>query len=363
MEDSKFWTCFGWRHLVQYGLLTHPMRIPLPLRASLAMLIALASCTSGPARAVAAGIPGYVVVPLSLMDKVNQAVVRANVNGRPTMLLMDTGASGTLLDRRFYQKAQVRSNDAAPGQLPPEVGKKVKVNGEPAEVGYVDSLQVGGAEFGKRPVGVLDMSGQFAQYNNMHAGSALGGLLGEDVLRKYSAIIDWARRGVYLNIDPAKRLKLGPGLVAAGWTAIPMYSTEFRHFAVSCTVESQPVRLLVDTGAGFTGIVPDIVPIKHMIYGREAGSSTGHIHSYSIRSSMTGMDSNAYLAKLENWKVGNYEIASSVVTVSKIVPGLLAQQSGGEGPLLGLLGAEVLASNNAIIDVAGSTLYLKPTKH
>ena len=327
-----------------------------------AALLAAAGLAAVPVEAATQGVPGYVVAPLVLTASSNQATVRATVNGKSTMLALDTGASGTVLDRAFYKRAQVRSKDAAPGQLPPEVGQKFKSNGEPAEVGYVDSLQLGVAELGKRPVGVIDMSLMFGGYNNQHAGLAISGLLGEDVLRHYNAIIDWARRGVYLNLDPSKRIKVGPSLIAGGWTAIPMYSTGDRHFAVSCVVEGKPVRMIVDTGANFTVMAPDIVPFQHVLYNRDAGSSMGHIHSNGMTMTMVGLQATMYPVRLERWKVDSYEIASSVVGVHKMPPFLLSEQAGGEGPMLGLLGCEILASNNAIIDIAGSTLYLKHGK-
>lgn len=336
--------------------------LPRPRRCSLLVcsLLALPLLAAG---VRAEGIPGYVVLPLVPVRGSNQATLRVKVNNLSTMLVVDTGASTTAIDRNLYAAARVRSNDAAPGQLPPEVGRKFKANGEPAEVGYLDSLKAGEAELGKRSVGVLNLGGVFGQYNNLHGRLSLGGLMGEDVLQHYSAIIDWRRRGVYFNIDPSKRMKLGGGLVAGGWTAVPMAPTNYHHFTVQCEVGGKAARLVVDTGAGYTSFGKGIVPIT-MMYNRSHDSvSIGHLGTNSGTMSMIGQDATTYPGRAEHWKIGNFEIASSVVAVSDLPAWLREEQSAGEGPVLGFLGCEIMAKNSAIIDIGGRTLYLKHPAH
>ena len=303
-------------------------------------------------------VPGYVVLPLSLMDRANQATLRMSINGKPTMLMLDTGANVTILDQKFYKGAVSASNNVKRDDLPIELQKKLNANGQRAEIGYIDSLKAGPADFGKNMVLITDLAGNFGTYNNYHMTGSISGLLGEDFLHKHGAIIDWARKGVYLNTDPSKRMKVGPGLVAAGWIAVPMAQANTRHFTVQATVSGKPVRLIVDTGAQFTTFAPGVVPLT-MHYNRDTGSSMVRIASNAGTSRMVGSDATMFPAEVEHWKIGNYEIASSLVAVHHFPPGLLAQQSAGEGPVLGLLGSEVLSKNHAIIDITGSTLYLK----
>ncbi len=307
-------------------------------------------------------LPGYVVVPITLVADANQAIVRVTANGQSTSLMLDTGASSTFLDSRFYKGASAKASGETESKLPPEFQHRtLQANGEKVEIGYVASLKCGAMNFGGGPVAVADLSGQLGRYNSRHPEATIGGLLGEDILRKYAAIIDWRRRGVYFNTDPAKRLKLGPGLTGAGWTAVPLSTTNANHFAVACTIEEKPVRLVVDTGATFTSFDKDAISLHHMMYNRDTRNSIGHLAINQMHSSMFGMDSTAYMARIENWKIGNYTVPHSVVMSHAMPPGLVTHNSGGDGPIVGLLGAEVLAGNNAIIDVAGATLYLKPS--
>ena len=304
------------------------------------------------------GIPGYVVLPLSPMGRANQATLRVTLNGRSTMLILDTGASRTALDSRFYHGVRSTATTVNPSELPLESQRQLRVNGQKAEVGYIDSLKSGPMDFGKGPVIVTDLSATTAVYNNYHAQGAVSGLLGEDLLHRYSAIIDWRRRGVYFNTDPSKRMKLGPGLIAAGWTAVPMAVSSVRHFIVPCTVNGKAVRLDVDTGAQFTTFSPGIVPLT-VIYNQDTGPSMRRIASATGTLSMIGGDILLHPARVEHWKIGNYEVPSSSVAVSAVPSLFLTQEAAGDGPILGFLGAEVLAANNAIVDVGGSTLYLK----
>ena len=335
-----------------------PDRLPYPWKLIARTLLAIVGLSvAGVSGINAEGIPGYVVLPLVPMIHTNQATVRVALNGRRTMLLLDTGATTTLLDTKFYQGARSKSVTIKKEDLPPEL-QKVNANGEHAEIGYIESFTAGSTDFAKGPVVVADLTRSMGAYNAAHTATAVGGLLGEDFLHKYAAIIDWRRRGVYLNTDPSKRMKLGAGLSAAGWTAIPMAPTDSRHFTVQSTVSGKPVRLVVDTGAQFTTFKEGVVPLT-IIYNRDTGPSMERLMSTSSTMSMIGLDSTMHPARVEHWKIGDYEIASANVAISKFPLGLLAQHSAGDGPILGVLGAEQLALNNAILDIGGPTLYLK----
>lgn len=309
-------------------------------------------------RLTAAEIPGYAVVPLTPQKYNNQATIRVKINGQPALLILDTGAGSSLLDSGFYKGTRSKTANVSPEELPAGVPRQITGNGVKADVAYVQ-MEAGGSDLGKGPMAIMDLSQMFGQYNNYYRRGAVSGLFGEDVLRHYAAIIDWRRRGVYFNLDPAKRMKnLGRELVASGWTAIPMESTNSKNFTVPCTVNGKAVKLLVDTGAGFTTFQPGVVPLT-MIYNRDTGSSMAHLASTDGISSMIGGDATSHPAEIDHWKIGDYEIDHSYVSVHRL-PKALGDESTGGAPMLGMLGAEVLSANNAIIDIAGSTLYLKP---
>lgn len=316
-------------------------------------------CAPSAGHAAAGSLPGYVILPLSHMGRANQACIRVAINGQPTMLMLDTGAPRTLLDTRFYQGARSKAETVDQDQLPPGVPRKTSANGQSAEVGYISSMKAGAMDFGKGPVIVTDLSVTLNQFNNLHHLGAVAGLLGEDILHRYNALIDWRRRGVYFNTDPSKRMNVGHAFVSAGWTAVPMSPTNGHHFSVACAVDGKPVRLLVDTGAQFTTFNKGIIPLD-IIYNRDTGGSMQRLASMGGTAAMVGSFSTLYPARVEHLRIGNYDVQHINVAVHQLPQWVMQEQSDGEGPMLGLLGAEILASNSAIIDIAGSTLYLKP---
>ena len=305
-------------------------------------------------------LPGYVILPLSHMGRSNQACIRVTINGQPTMLMLDTGAPLTVLDNAFYQGTRSKAGSVSQDLLPPGISRKTTANGQSAEVGYISSMKAGAMDFGKGPVVVTDLSQNLGEYNNFHHVGAVAGLLGEDVLHRYNALIDWRRRGVYFNTDPSKRMNVGHAFVTAGWTAVPMSPTSGRHFSVACAVDGKPVRLIVDTGAQFTSFNRGVIPLD-IIYNRDTGGSMQRLASTEGTAGMVGSFSSLYPARVEHLKIGSYEVRHVNVAVHKLPEGILNEQSAGEGPMLGLLGDEILAANSAVIDVTGSTLYLKPS--
>ena len=116
---------------------------------SLITLALLPPLLSTPTCRAAESLPGYVVLPISLVDGANQAILPVTINGRPTSLVLDTGASTTLLDGGFYKGARSQADGDALSKLPPEFqNQKVSANGEKAEVGYVSSLKSGPMDWG-----------------------------------------------------------------------------------------------------------------------------------------------------------------------------------------------------------------------
>ncbi len=301
-----------------------------------------------PSLNAADALPGYVALPLA--DTLTHlAVIRATIDGHPTSLIVDTGAAATTLDRRLYKGVLTASADPGASILPAGLPKTTRVNNVTAAVGQIQNLRAGAMRFGNGPVLVMDLSGMFGDYNNSHNRGAIGGLIGEDVLTTYGAIIDWRRRGIYFNTDASKRIHPGKSLVAAGWTAVPMHRTNGRHFAVSCVIDHRPFQLIVDTGAAFTLLDVGLLGSRDVINSHGA-----------LRMGGIGGDALTRPVMLTDWMIGDYRIASYPVGATKLPDYFLSETAGGAGPMLGLLGSEVLSHNSAIIDIAGSTLYLKP---
>jgi predicted aspartyl protease len=106
------------------------------------------------------------------------------VNGHKSTLLLDTGASGILINRRLAEKAGVtRLSDMEIGGI----GDKGRKNGYR---GLADSLKIGGLEFQNCPVEVLDQRSVVGE----------DGLIGADVFSSFLVDLDF----------PNEKLRLAP---------------------------------------------------------------------------------------------------------------------------------------------------------
>lgn len=293
-----------------------------------------------------AQLPGYEVVPLG-SGNLNRLTFNATVEGKMGKMVLDTGASGTFLGEGKYGFLR-------PGpdrQLPAGVPKTSNINGAAVNVGYARDFHVGHVDLGALPLRLVPDRDIFEGKMGV---SAVGsrqydGFMGEDILRHYNAIVDAGRLILYLNIDPKHRRDPGHGLVAAGWTRVPM-SDYGRNFAVECSLNQKNFRLVVDTGAPFTSLDDHMVRAAQLPV-RSLPMHGGIIETRSEETALVLTDSLA---------IGSY-VATGVHLVSE--PGaarVLHTDFNDSAPVVGFLGGDILRRQNALIDIGSKSLYLKP---
>ncbi len=134
---------------------------------------------------------GYTEIPLSRFVY-SDFEFRAKINETDFVMLLDSGASVTLLDRRQALGAGLRlqTTDVSIGGAG---GTRQRLS-----LARAESFRAGGFRTGPFQVGVSDLSNlntQFAQAGR----PALGGYLGSDFLRAKNAIIDCANMRLYLR--------------------------------------------------------------------------------------------------------------------------------------------------------------------
>ena len=134
---------------------------------------------------------GYVEIPLARIVY-SEFEFRAKINDAEFLMLVDSGAAVTLLDRRQALAAGLRLENT-----------DVSIGGaggvrQRLQLARAQSLRAGGFRSGPFQVGVSDLStlnAQFAQSGR----PPLGGYLGSDFLRAKNAIIDCANLRLYLR--------------------------------------------------------------------------------------------------------------------------------------------------------------------
>lgn len=137
----------------------------------------------------------YVEVPLN-RTKCGQLEIDARVNGRAARLVVDTGASGTVVDRESLR---------AWGIATAQEDKNVAVGcggSNPASTILIEELGLEGLTLANVSVHATDFSHTNAA---LAAGGAdrIDGVLGGDILQSRSAVIDYGKSRLHLLRAPA----------------------------------------------------------------------------------------------------------------------------------------------------------------
>ena len=291
-------------------------------------------------------IPGYIIVGLG-QGPYNRLCFAATVEGHKGLMMLDTGAGGVLLNKDKYQFLLPAGNR----KLPPGVPAYIPVNDTKSPVGIAHEFRIAQVELGTVPValvehrllydvGMLYVNNSDRQYD---------GLIGETVLRHYNAVVDCARLGLYLNIDPAHKHDFGPAFVRAGWTRIPMENLS-NDFTVSCKINGRSFRMIVDTGAPWTDLD------KNLVSGAQLS-----IHDLPMRGGVIGARArDAAFLELSGFQIGSYAAPRTDAIVTDGLRGYFGGNNSAKGqPVIGLLGSDFLSTNGAIVDVGNHALYLK----
>ncbi len=336
--------------------MTTPQR-PWPLRLRRFLFAATSALAIGPLSTLAAasGAPGkaqagYEAIPLG-RGHLNRLCLAATVGGKKGLMILDCGASHTVLNEATY-----RFLLPGPGHpLPAGVPKSASVNGMAVPVVVAPDFIVGKTNLGAALVGLVPRHYLYqASPDDGYGGGRLyDGLLGENFLRRYHAIIDCGRLVLFFSTDPKKKLRFDSDFVKAGWTRVPM-SDLGNNFTVPCTLHGHKFRLIVDTGTPFTNLDRNLL-LTAQVESRDLPMRGGLI---GMSASQTGF------AKLSTLQIGDYTVNNIQMTTT--AQSLAAfggpHDKGSGGPIVGLFGGDALANNSAVIDIGDKVLYLKPAQ-
>ena len=292
-------------------------------------------------------LPGYQVIPLG-RGHYNRLCLAGTVAGTKGLMMLDTGASTTALSEATYRSLSLEAAYKLPAGLP----RAVELNGTRISLAEAPNFYVGKSNLGAVPVPLIPGRYLFDANPQGGEGRRYDGLLGENILRHYNALIDCGRLVLYLDIDPAKKLNLSSAFVRQGWTRIPMTNTG-SHYTVPCVLNGHPYRLVVDTGSPFTNLDRNVLTA--------AGITS---HDLPARGGLIGTEaSQAGLVDLDHLQIGGYTVTGAHMTTT---PQSLAAFGGSRGhssdaPIVGLLGGDTLANNRAVIDLGSQALFLKHT--
>ena len=288
--------------------------------------------------AATAGALQYEALPL-IRSSQNHLLVRAEVNGKPALLGVDTGApvSAIALNRReHFGLAPINGKSDIPARL--------SINGAFNSVAIAKNLRLGALNLVDEPMVLVDLGGLRRSTKR----NEIDGILGADILFPTKALLDCQRQILVLKINPSVPGTI-PGFDFSGFRRVPMHVSDGFNLYVDGSVNGQKAKLMVDTGA-FTTLLHSRFVRRMQIPVRETPFS-----SSGVNLKQRGVQ----MATISRLSVGSMNLERKdvgVINLEGLIHGGLLNAS---PPVAGLLGSEILRLHHGIIDFGTKSLYLK----
>lgn len=289
-------------------------------------------------RAATAGALQYEALPL-IRSSQNHLLVRAEINGKPALLGVDSGApvSAIALNRReHFGLAPIAGKSDIPARL--------SINGAFNSVAIAKNLRLGALNLVDEPMVLVDLGGLRRSTKR----NEIDGILGADILFPTKALLDCQRQILVLKINPSVPGTI-PGFDFSGFRRIPMHVSEGFNLYVDGAVNGQKAKLMVDTGAFATLLHSRFVRRMQIPMRDTPFSSSG------VNLKQRGVQ----MATISRFSVGSMDLERNdvgVINLEGLIHGGLLDAT---PPVAGLLGSEILRRHHGIIDFGTKNLYLK----
>ena len=280
----------------------------------------------------------YEALPL-IRSAQNHLLVRAEINGKPALLGVDTGApvSAVALNRRAYF-------GLTPTTAKSGIPTRLSINGAFNSVAIARNLRLGALNLVDEPMVLVDLGGM----RRSNKRDEIDGILGADILFPTKALLDCQRQLLILKINPSVPGTV-PGFDMAGFRRIPMHVSEGFNLYVDGAVNGKKARLMVDTGAFATLLHSRFVRQMKIPMRDTPFSSSG------VNLKHRGVQ----MATITRLSIGSMNLDRKdvgVINLEGLIHGGLLDAS---PPVVGLLGSEILRRHHGIIDFGTKSLYLK----
>jgi predicted aspartyl protease len=286
----------------------------------------------------------------------NHLMVSVSINNRRGALMIDTGSPATLLDRNSVNTfgLTVEKTGSSVGGL---FGRAWERYG----MSKVKSIAMGNCVLTNVPVAIADLSDMNPEHSSASTGSHLSdsksmahvnGVLGAREMVKFGMIIDCTRQMLYINPNGASSSvsqSLASFLASHGFTKIPMRLNANNHFDVEGALNGHATRFIVDTGSANT-LIDTQVAVK-------SGTSMTALTGYGAGGA-GNMVEGVNRSGVKEMAIGNFKLANAEVVVAHVSGDVLLSKSSAESNA-GVLGQDYLATNFAVLDMGGKTLYLR----
>lgn len=285
--------------------------------------------------------PVYQALPLE-RSRQNHLLVRAEINGKPALLGVDSGAPVSAISaarRSHFGMSAIPGTSRLPARL--------KINGLYNRVTIAHRLRLGALTLVDEPMVAIDLSAP-ARAAREYKEQELDGILGADVLFPTKAVIDCKAQVLFMKIDPDVPGNV-PGVNTRGWKNVPIRVSKGWNLYVDSKLNGKPAQLMIDTGSFTTLIHRQFVrDLKLKVRDTPYASGAVNLEERGIE-----------LTTIRRFAVGPFLVRGKEVGVMDLQGLIHGDLLKGSPPVAGLLGSEFLRRNHAIIDFGTRTLYLK----
>jgi hypothetical protein len=139
-----------------------------------------------------------ITVPLQIIDLHDDGfhpLVHITIYGKPFILVLDTGASKTAFDHAMLLEAGDNASIKSSDRLSTGLGTNTMIS----STALISDLCIGKFIVPEFEVAVLDLSSINIAYRQLNHPEVLG-VLGGDILMRYSAVIDYGKKKLKFNI-------------------------------------------------------------------------------------------------------------------------------------------------------------------
>ena len=152
-------------------------------------------------------------------------------------------------------------------------------------------------------------------------------------------------------VQSAGQASVAQALCGMGFSSIPMRALPSGHHIADVTLNGQPGTFVVDTGAGRTVI--------HAPYAQSFGLSPGP-ELKGGRAVGTGGEQAIQQFATSDFRVGGTRTALNTIYGTNLGNVVQYLDAFAGKPVQGIVGQDVMRSQNAIVDIQQSRLYLRP---
>jgi predicted aspartyl protease len=282
----------------------------------------------------------------------NKLLVNAELGGKRHRFLVDSGWGFTTLSPKSAAGLKTLREmggvmeDSALGRL------------TNTSLVVMEKLVLGRAQFLNQPAQVGRLTGDYVRFPFV-------GILGFDFLVRNFCLIDCGGNRLYVRggePSEAEKKAMAETLRRSGFTEIPMRYDYC--MMVEVKINGEPVPLLVDTGASFSMVDDAVQKRLSLPTAKQDQPATGTRINGEVNGLIVGVGSvgarTLRVVKLDTLQIGDRVAKHVHFGTANLTPRSRTGAGSAAAEVQGLLGIEMLTRHGAVIDLAGSTLWLRP---